>query len=121
MHEVHRAPASRLYLARFTAEAPPGRPGGGAKHFPLPFTSDNGALGVLLLRLRPNDATTQGFGLGDLYLSGLLIINALAVLHEKRFLAKRNSQYHTHLVACASAASLQCVWQMAWRLWTPWT
>jgi len=32
----------------------------------------------------------QGFSIGDLYLSGLLMLNACAILHEKRFLAPCN-------------------------------
>ena len=31
----------------------------------------------------------MGLTLGDLYTSGLLLLNAIAVLHEERFLAKR--------------------------------
>jgi len=31
----------------------------------------------------------MGLSLGDLYTSGLLFLNAIAVLHEERFLTKR--------------------------------
>ena len=34
-------------------------------------------------------AKTMGFSLYDLLLSGTFAVNAVAVLHEKRFLAKR--------------------------------
>jgi hypothetical protein len=30
----------------------------------------------------------MGLSLGDLYISGLLMLNAVAILHEQRFLAK---------------------------------
>jgi hypothetical protein len=30
----------------------------------------------------------MGLSLGDLYITGLLFLNAIAVLHEQRFLAK---------------------------------
>jgi len=32
----------------------------------------------------------MGLSLGDLFTSGLLFLNAIAVLHEERFLAKRD-------------------------------
>ena len=40
--------------------------------------------------LRPRrEPAVMGMSLGDLFTSGLLILNAIAVLHEERFLAKR--------------------------------
>lgn len=36
----------------------------------------------------------MGLNFGDLFLSGLLFLNAVAVLNEERFLAKRQSSQH---------------------------
>merc|ERR1712216_29335 len=37
----------------------------------------------------------MGLTLGDLYTSGLLLLNAIAVLHEERFLAKHGWSTHS--------------------------
>merc|ERR1711934_96516 len=40
------------------------------------------------LRGEERGAGVMGFSFGDLYICGLMMINALAVLHEQRFLAR---------------------------------
>ena len=37
----------------------------------------------------PRGPAAMGLSLGDLFTAGLLFLNAIAVLHEERFLAKR--------------------------------
>jgi hypothetical protein len=52
----------------------------------------------------------MGMSLGDLFTSGLLILNAIAVLHEERFLAKRRRRPCPPCSLRAAAARLTRVW-----------
>jgi hypothetical protein len=52
----------------------------------------------------------MGMSLGDLFTSGLLILNAIAVLHEERFLAKRRLRPCPPGGLRAAAACLTRVW-----------
>jgi len=48
-------------------------------------------------------ARTMGISLGELYISGLLMLNAVAILHEQRFLAKSEPLTPSGLALAASA------------------